>query len=182
MKLHLSKRRLAAVGALAVVLGSGATIAAASSDTPPTSAADEQQADGEHQDGQDGGPGSEQDAADPTFQGTVPAPAETEQADGQESSGSENQEQAALTSLATVTQQDAEKAALAAVPGTVAETDLGNENGFVVYSIEVNGSDGSVTEVTVDAGNGTVLAQQAQDASDPADGADNPESAGDQQD
>jgi hypothetical protein len=39
-----------------------------------------------------------------------------------------------------------------------------------------------VTEVTVDAGNGSVLAQQAQDASDPADAPDAPEGPGDAQD
>jgi uncharacterized membrane protein YkoI len=64
----------------------------------------------------------------------------------------------------------------------VAEPDLDNENGWVVYSVEVNGTDGTVTEVTVDAGNGAVLAQQAQDASDPADSADQPEGPGDEQD
>jgi uncharacterized membrane protein YkoI len=180
MKLHLSKRRLAVVGVLAVALGGGATIAAASSDTPSSSTASA--ADGEHEDGQDGGPGSEQETDDPTFTGTVAAPAETEQADGQKGAGAEDQEQAALEKLATVSTEQAGDAARAAVPGTVAETDLGNENGFVVYSVEINGSDGSVTEVTVDAGDGTVLAKQAQGADDPADAPDAPEGADDAQD
>ena len=68
-----------------------------------------------------------------------------------------------------------------AIP-TLAETetrDLDNENGFVVYSVEVNGTDGTVTEVTVDAGNASVLAQQAQDASDPADAPDQSDGADD---
>jgi uncharacterized membrane protein YkoI len=112
----------------------------------------------------------------------VAAPAETEQADGQETAASDSAEKAALQALATVSQSQAEQAALAAVPGTVAETDLDAENGFVVYSVEVNAADGAVTEVTVDAGTATVLAQSAQDANDPADAADQPESAGDAQD
>jgi uncharacterized membrane protein YkoI len=132
-------------------------------------------------DGPDGGPGSADEADDPTFTGSVAAPAEAEQADDQETAGSDAAEKSALQALATVSQAQAEQAALAAVPGSVAETDLDNENGFVVYSVEVNGTDGTVTEVTVDAGNASVLAQQAQDASDPADapgqldGADGPQ-------
>ena len=184
MNLHLSKRRLAAVGlAAAVLAGGGASIAAAAGGTSPSTASDEQQTDGETQDGQDGGPGSEQEVQDPAFTGTVAAPAETEQADGQEGSAGDAQEKAALEALTSVSQRDAEAAAVSAVPGgTVTETDLGNENGWVVYSVEVTGTDGTVTEVTVDAGNGTVLAHQAQGAEDPADAADAPESAGDQQD
>jgi hypothetical protein len=101
---------------------------------------------------------------------------------------SDGQEKAALQALATVSPSQAEQAALSAVPGSVAETDLNAENGFVVYSVEVNGAAGTVTEVTVDAGNAgnagnaTVLAQQAQDVGDKADTPDEPESAGDQQD
>ncbi|MCW2532430.1 MAG: hypothetical protein JWP62_2000 [Blastococcus sp.] len=181
MKLHLTRRSLAIVGTVAVLAGGGATVAAASASTPATgTAADEQQADGEHADGQDGGAGSDQEQQDPTYTGSVAAPAE--QADAQEGSAGDSQEQAALQALATVSAADAEKAALAVVPGTVAETDLGNENGFVVYSVEVNGADGTVTEVTIDAGNASVLAQQVQDSSDPADGPDQAEQPGDQQD
>ena len=99
----------------------------------------------------------------------MPVTAETEQADGQENASSDAAEKAALQALATVTQSQAEQAALAAVPGAVAGTDLDSQNGFVVYSVEVNGTDGAVNEVTVDAGNGSVLAQQLQEADDPQD-------------
>ncbi|MCO7218384.1 PepSY domain-containing protein [Klenkia sp. PcliD-1-E] len=184
MKLRLTKKSLAAAGlATAVIVGGGASIAAASGpDGDTATASDTAQTDGETADGADGGPGSEQDAADPTFTGSVPAPATTEVPDGQETSGSDAAEKAALEALATVTQTQAEQAAVAAVPGTVSETDLDSESGFVVYSVEVTGADGTVTEVTVDAGNGTVLAQQAGDAGDPADGADQPEGPNDPQD
>lgn len=60
-----------------------------------------------------------------------------------------------------MTPQDAEKAALAAVPGTVQETGLDAENAFVVYTVKVHGADGTVTEVVVDAGTGKVLARDA---------------------
>lgn len=67
---------------------------------------------------------------------------------------SEADETAALQSQAKISAADAEKAALAANPGTtVVKTELDNENGFLVYSVEL--SNGS--EVKVDAGNGTVL-------------------------
>jgi hypothetical protein len=130
MNLNMDKRKLAAAGLLtAVLIGGGASIAAASDDgsaPAATSSGVGQEPDGETNDGPDGGPGSEQEGQDPAFTGSVVAPAETEQADGQESSRSEDQEQASLQALATLTPEQAEQAALAAVPGTAAETDLGN--------------------------------------------------------
>jgi uncharacterized membrane protein YkoI len=84
---------------------------------------------------------------------------------------SEADEAAALQSQATISAADAEQAALAAIPGTtVVETELDNENGVLVYSVELsNGMD-----VKVDAGNGTVLhtEQAGNDATEEA-GAEN---------
>ncbi|WP_209308846.1 PepSY domain-containing protein [Blastococcus sp. CT_GayMR16] len=181
MNTKLSKHKLAAAGVLAVVLvGGGASIAAASSSDSTT--ADQEQTDGETADGPDGGPGSDQEGEDASFTGSVAAPAETEQPDGQEASGNEDQESAALQALATVTPQQAEQAAVAAVPGTVGGSELGNENGFVVYSVEIKGTDGNVTEVKIDAGNGAVLAQEAEDGQEAADSADQPEGPNDAQD
>ena len=67
---------------------------------------------------------------------------------------SEADEAATLQSKATITAKDAEAAALAANPGTtVVKTELDNENGALVYSVELsNGMD-----VKVDAGNGKIL-------------------------
>jgi hypothetical protein len=179
----LSKHKLTAAAVLTVVLvGGGASIAAASSNNTTTDAnsttADPGETDGETA---DGGPGSEQDGEDPSFAGSVAAPAESEGTDGEESSGSEEQESAVLKGLATVTPQQAEQAALAAVPGIVAGTELGNENGFVVYRVEITGTDGTVTEVWVDAGNRAVLAQEASDGHDSAESGDEPEGADDVQ-
>ena len=67
---------------------------------------------------------------------------------------SEADEAAALQAQAKISAADAEKAALVANAGTtVVKTELGNENGVLVYSVELsNGMD-----VKVDAGNGKVL-------------------------
>ena len=83
-------------------------------------------------------------------------------------------EAAALAKLATVTSDQASQAALATVPGTVIKVELDDENGSIVYSVEIR-TDAGVVDVKVDAGNGKVLAQEADSAEhggrDAADGA-----------
>lgn len=107
--------------------------------------------------------------------GTLKAPAETP---GQ----SEQEQGAALQAIAKVTRADAEKAALAAVPGTVTSSTLGDENGWVIFEVTVKDAKGASTEVKVDAGNGRVLAHEAADAkgseaNEPAGQKDGPEGA-----
>lgn len=70
---------------------------------------------------------------------------------------SEADEATALQGEATITAAEAEAAALAANPGaTVLKTELDNENGYLVYSVELdNGMD-----VKVDAGNSAILATE----------------------
>lgn len=75
----------------------------------------------------------------------------------------EKAESAQLASLAKVDQAQAEQAALAKVPGTATAAELGNENGNVVWEIDVKGQDGAQHEVKVDAGNGTVLMAEVDD-------------------
>jgi len=70
-------------------------------------------------------------------------------------------EAAALAGLATVSQADAEAAALAAVSGDIMQAELDNENGFVVWSIEVRDAAGTVHDVKIDAGNAAVLGTEA---------------------
>ena len=184
--MNLNRRKLATAGVLAaIVVGGGASVAAAAgggSAPAPTSTidvtADSQQTDGETSDGRDGGPGSSGESTDPGYTGSVPAPADNVP-DGQGTAADETQEGAALQSLATLTPSQAEQAALGAVPGTVAQTQLDNENGFVVYSVEITGADGTVTDVKVDAGNGTVLDKQVGGDGESADGIDQPEGPGD---
>lgn len=70
-----------------------------------------------------------------------------------------------LASHAKIDQRQAEAAALAALPGEVVKSKLDNENGYLVWQIDVKHAKG-VTEVAVDAGNGKVLAMEAEDDED----------------
>jgi len=75
----------------------------------------------------------------------------------------EDDEGAALAGQARITADAAETAALTANPGArVMKVELDNENGALVYSVQLdNGSD-----VKVDAGNGTVLVTEKADGED----------------
>ncbi len=61
------------------------------------------------------------------------------------------------TGMATISYQQAIKAALNQVTGKVIKVELESENGFLVYGVEVVDSHNSITDVKVDAGNGQVL-------------------------
>jgi len=61
-----------------------------------------------------------------------------------------------LKSLARITPEQAQAAALAQVPGTVKKVELENEDGNVVYGVEIKTSNGD-SDVKVDAGDGRVL-------------------------
>lgn len=110
--------------------------------------------------------------------GTIAAPAdsadtETEGATEAEENAQDAAEAQALEALATTTAEEAEAAALGAAPGTVRFIELEEEDGFVVYEVKVEASDGTVTEVIIDAGNASVLAQELDD-DDEDTGADEP--------
>lgn len=79
---------------------------------------------------------------------------EPDGAEGAGSPESEAAEAAALQSQAAISAADAESAALTANPSaSVVKTELDDENGIVIYSVELsNGAD-----VKVDASNGTIL-------------------------
>lgn len=110
------------------------------------------------------------DEQDSSYVGSIPAPNEsTEGAEGSEGAegaegAKDTAESAALASLATITPDEAAAAALKAVPGTVTDTQLEDENGYVVYGVYVTAADGSFTEVKIDAGNGSMLAQETADS------------------
>jgi uncharacterized membrane protein YkoI len=92
---------------------------------------------------------------------------------------SEADEDARLQELPDViSEADAAAAAVAKYPGDISESELGNENGSVVWEFEIVGADGSTVEVKVDAGNATVLDIETDDddnASDDDDDADDVE-------
>lgn len=90
--------------------------------------------------------------------------AQDNEAADEQDQGNEAAESRQLESLAKIDQATAEQAALKAVPGTVKNTELENENGFVVYGVEIAGNDGKTHDVKVDAGNAEVLHQEVDGA------------------
>ncbi len=131
----------AGLGLGAAGLASAATTSSSNSSAHPTSrhaAADT--------------PETGTDQPDQQLSGSVSAP-ETK-------GGNEPTEAAALQAAAKITPEQAKQAALAARPGTVNKVELDNENGSVVYSVEIT-ANGAMTDVKVDAGNAKVLAQQS---------------------
>lgn len=73
--------------------------------------------------------------------------------------------QAEFARHAKVTQQQAEAAALAVMPGQVVKAKLDDEDGYLVWQIDIKHARG-VTEVAVDAGNTKPLAMEAEDDDD----------------
>lgn len=100
----------------------------------------------------------------PSYKSSVTVP----QTPDASSNGSDNEtaDAATLAPLAKVTPEQASAAATAKVPGTVGKVQLEDEDGNVVYGVEVTAADGTVTDVKVDAGNATVLAQDSGKESD----------------
>jgi uncharacterized membrane protein YkoI len=80
-----------------------------------------------------------------------------ESEDGEEAEDrAEGAESERLKSLARITPEQARDAALAQVPGTVKKVELENEDGNVVYGVEIKTAKGE-SDVKVDAGDGRVL-------------------------
>lgn len=71
-------------------------------------------------------------------------------------------EREALAGLATVTESGAADTATESVGGgQLLQAELQEDDGFVVWEVLVGAADGRVHEVTIDAGNATVLASEA---------------------
>ncbi|MHB8915429.1 MAG: PepSY domain-containing protein [Thiobacillus sp.] len=70
--------------------------------------------------------------------------------------------QADFAKLARVSQREAEAAALAVQPGQVVQAKLDDEEGYLVWQIDVKHGKGT-TEIAVDAGNSKVLAAEAEE-------------------
>jgi uncharacterized membrane protein YkoI len=66
-----------------------------------------------------------------------------------------------LVKDAKVTIEQAIKTATEKVPGTVVEAELEKKHGKTVWEVEILGADGKVTEVHIDASNGTVIDTEA---------------------
>ena len=70
-------------------------------------------------------------------------------------------EQAKLEKAAKIDARAASKAATDKVPGTADKVELDEEDGKVVYEVDVTAKDGTQSEVLIDATNGKILAEQA---------------------
>lgn len=77
------------------------------------------------------------------------------------------QNQAALRAKAKVTLEAARQTALAKAPGTVKSEELEKENGKLIYSFDINTSNG-IHEVAVDAITGAVVSDSVESAADEA--------------
>ena len=73
--------------------------------------------------------------------------------------------QAEFAKHAKISQQQAEAAALAVQPGQVVKAKLDDEDGYLVWQIDVKHDKGT-TEIAVDAGNSKVLAAEAEEDDD----------------
>jgi uncharacterized membrane protein YkoI len=69
----------------------------------------------------------------------------------------ERDEAARLSTLAKIDAAQAATAASAQVPGMVLKSALDNENGNLVYSVEIKTAANEIKDVKVDAGSGAVL-------------------------
>lgn len=66
-------------------------------------------------------------------------------------------DEAGFAGMAKIPFDSAVKAALTAVPGKILKVELENENGYLVYGVEVVKANRQIVDVKVDAGNGKVL-------------------------
>jgi uncharacterized membrane protein YkoI len=146
MRARLTKLGAALAALAALAVGGSALASAQGGDPPPAKAPAAAQH--EREDG----------AQNPAYRSSVTA--------SEQELGSEQAEAEALRSKATVSAAEAKSAALAAVPGTAGQVELDNENGNVVYSVEITKADGSKLDLKVDAGNANVLHQEADDGDD----------------
>jgi hypothetical protein len=68
-----------------------------------------------------------------------------------------NVDEVRFVDLAKTSFDSAVKAAITAVPGKVLKAELENENGYLVYGVEIAKADRQIADVKIDAGNGKVL-------------------------
>jgi uncharacterized membrane protein YkoI len=120
--------------------------AAAEGATEKTDTDDVQDENGPQDEADDAAGENADDAQEPALNGSIAVP------QGQDEGLSEADEAAALAPLAKITADEASAAAQAEVPGDVQKVELENENGSLVYSVDIGGQD-----VKVDAGTGAVL-------------------------
>jgi uncharacterized membrane protein YkoI len=68
-----------------------------------------------------------------------------------------NKDEAQVAEMAKITLDSAMNEALKQVQGEVLKVELENENGYLVYGVEIARPDHQIVDVKVDAGNGKIL-------------------------
>jgi hypothetical protein len=140
------RKRTIATLVTTAALGLGVIGSTAYAETPPPSAKPSAQPQG---------PATGTEAQSPSYTGSVTAPKGT-------ATENEAAESAALAALAKISEADARKAALAKFPGaTITSASLGDENGFVVWEVNLTDASKAAQEVKIDAGTGAILAVEA---------------------
>jgi uncharacterized membrane protein YkoI len=71
--------------------------------------------------------------------------------------------QQAMVAKTRLSSNQAADIAIQALPGKVVETRLDEENGYLIWDIEVIGDTGQLTQLKIDAGNGHLLAMESGD-------------------
>ncbi len=144
-------RKNLVTGIAAGALGAGLLGSAALAESPPPSTTTAPQPPNTPQQSD-----TNDQRSEPAYTGTITVPQNTT------SDGAETQESAALASLATITQGQARTAALRRFPGaTISAVSLDDENGVLVWSVELVDATGAGQDVKVDAGNAAILNVQA---------------------
>lgn len=148
----MRKRNIAGIAAT-TALAIAAVGAVANAETPPPSPSPSIQQD----------PKTPQtETQEPAYTGSIRVPQTADTHNDAAESANEATESAALAALATVSEADARNAALGRFPGaTITSASLGDENGSLVWEINLTDTASAAHEVKVDAGNGAVLAVEA---------------------
>lgn len=73
----------------------------------------------------------------------------------------DNDNEHALVQKVKIDSGDAAAIAVKALPGSVVETRLDDENGYLIWDVEVVGTNGRAVQLKIDAGNGYLLAMEA---------------------
>lgn len=90
--------------------------------------------------------------------------------------------EAALLARAKISSGEAARIAEKALPGKAVETRLDEENGYLVWEVEIVGDQGQETQLKIDAGNGRLLAVEADRKGEHEDEDDRDDRDGDRED
>ncbi|HEV7906101.1 MAG TPA: PepSY domain-containing protein [Pyrinomonadaceae bacterium] len=80
----------------------------------------------------------------------------------------QDKNQAKLAKQARITMEQARKIALERAPGTIEEEELEKEHGKLVYSFDIRNAGGAITEVQVNAKDGSIASVEEEDAKEEA--------------